>query len=222
METGPNSRHTHRSGEHFMPYARMEIDTLVEATVTSELKKQYEQSQITPEALESGFKAASGKATFDLIQVPQLRMLLNVYILPTSDDVDYAPLTDALLGFWEQGSIAFLTKALTEAFELLSAETGDVFSALFAVGELYALGQKKYSARNWEKGIDWGIVWSAAMRHLLKHIKGELRDPVDGQLHLTSVVWNILALIHFVSNPEKYNKFDSRKEVIAARDTGQK
>ena len=115
-----------------------------------------------------------------------------------------------------------LVLALDAAFELLTKEAGGQIQAAYAVGELYAIGAKKYAKRNWEQGIDWGVVWSAAFRHLLAHIIGEKNDPVDGQLHLTSVCCNIIALLHYTGDVVRYGKFDSRKDVVVAENKGQK
>ena len=65
---------------------------------------------------------------------------------------------------------------------------------LFALAELFEIGAKKYSARNWEQGIDFERVFSAMMRHAWAWWGGEEFDPVDGQHHLTSVVWNAMVL----------------------------
>lgn len=83
---------------------------------------------------------------------------------------------------------------------------------LLELGELYAKGASKYNPRNWELGMDYGRVYSAMMRHALKFWAGEEFDPVDGQHHLTSVIWNAVALRHYTMNPEKYGKFDSRNQ----------
>ena len=37
---------------------------------------------------------------------------------------------------------------------------------LFAVAEILTFGAKKYADRNWEKGMSWGRVYGALMRHL--------------------------------------------------------
>ncbi len=189
----------------------------------SECKKFNESKQITSDNLKGGFKAASGKASFDLLPVYILRDFLENYLVSSVKiEESYCNLIDRMLKFWEENNLAALQDAEYIVFELLSKQTGGDIEALFAIGELYAIGAKKYSNRNWEKGIDWGIVWSAAMRHLLNHINGELNDPVDGQLHLTSVCWNIIALIHFNKYPDKYKQFDSRDEIIVAQNKGQK
>ena len=37
---------------------------------------------------------------------------------------------------------------------------------LFAVATILTFGAEKYEERNWEKGMSWGRVFGAAMRHL--------------------------------------------------------
>lgn len=70
------------------------------------------------------------------------------------------------------------------------------------VAEVYTIGAKKYADRNWEKGLKWGRVFAAMMRHAWKWWRGEQRDP-DGQHHLASVVWCALALMEYeLTHPE--------------------
>lgn len=38
--------------------------------------------------------------------------------------------------------------------------------AMFALGDILTFGARKYEDRNWEKGMKWGRVFGAAMRHL--------------------------------------------------------
>lgn len=38
--------------------------------------------------------------------------------------------------------------------------------ALFGISQVLTFGAKKYDDRNWEKGIKWGRVYGALMRHL--------------------------------------------------------
>ncbi len=68
---------------------------------------------------------------------------------------------------------------------------------LLELGDLYTLGAEKYGDRNWEKGWDWGRCYAAMMRHGLAFWNGEQSDPVDGQHHLTSVIWNAIALLYY-------------------------
>jgi hypothetical protein len=74
---------------------------------------------------------------------------------------------------------------------------------LMQVAEVYTIGAAKYADRNWEKGLKWGRVFAAMMRHAWRWWGGEVRDPVDGQHHLASVVWCALALMEYeVTHPE--------------------
>lgn len=38
--------------------------------------------------------------------------------------------------------------------------------AMFALSEILTFGSNKYAARNWEKGMPWGRVFAALMRHM--------------------------------------------------------
>lgn len=55
---------------------------------------------------------------------------------------------------------------------------------LFGVADILTFGAKKYSARNWEKGMDWGRVYGALQRHLNAWWGGEKLDPETGKSHL--------------------------------------
>jgi hypothetical protein len=86
---------------------------------------------------------------------------------------------------------------------------------ILELGDLYAIGAKKYSSRNWELGMDFDRPYDALQRHLLKWWDGEELDPIDGQKHLTSVIWNAVALLHYMQNYEKYQQFDTRPHIVA-------
>lgn len=63
--------------------------------------------------------------------------------------------------------------------------------------KVYTLGANKYERENWRKGMDWHRVFSALMRHAWAWWGGEKYDPVDGQHHLSSVVWCALTLMWY-------------------------
>lgn len=81
--------------------------------------------------------------------------------------------------------------------------------ALEAVASVYTMGAAKYADRNWETGIKYGRVFAALMRHAWKWWRGETYDEVDGQHHLSSVVWCGLALLHYDLH-QRYKDFDDR------------
>ena len=55
----------------------------------------------------------------------------------------------------------------------------------------YELGSKKYSDRNWEKGMPFSRYVDSAFRHLIKFMMG-----MDDEDHLAAAVWNLLCIIH--------------------------
>jgi len=78
---------------------------------------------------------------------------------------------------------------------------------LFKVVEVYTIGAKKYSDRNWEAGLKWGRVFAAMMRHGWNWWHGERLDPKDGQHHLASVAWCALTLMEY---EETHPELDDR------------
>jgi hypothetical protein len=76
------------------------------------------------------------------------------------------------------------------------------------VAKVFTIGAAKYGDRNWEKGISFERLLSAAHRHLNAWQAGETHDPDDGQHHLSSVAWAALCLMELEkTKPE----FDDRK-----------
>ena len=56
--------------------------------------------------------------------------------------------------------------------------------ALFAISKVLTFGAIKYADRNWEKGMSWGRVFGALMRHMWSWWRGEKTDPESGLSHL--------------------------------------
>ena len=78
---------------------------------------------------------------------------------------------------------------------------------LFELARVYTIGAKKYADRNWEKGIKFGRVFSALLRHAWKWWWGEKYDQADGQHHLSSVAWCAFALMEY---EETHPEMDDR------------
>lgn len=68
---------------------------------------------------------------------------------------------------------------------------------LFAVSDILAFGANKYADRNWEKGMKWGRVYGALMRHMWAWWGGEQNDPETGKSHLWHAATNIAFLIAY-------------------------
>lgn len=70
-------------------------------------------------------------------------------------------------------------------------------------------GARKYSERNYEKGMNWGRVFGAAMRHMWAFWRGEEFDKESGLHHLESALFSIGAL--YVYTKRKIGKDDRVK-----------
>jgi hypothetical protein len=69
--------------------------------------------------------------------------------------------------------------------------------------KVYTMGAKKYTDRNWEKGIAYGRVYAAVMRHLTAFWSGEDIDSESGLPHLAHVAWGCFALMEYLNtHPE--------------------
>ena len=90
-------------------------------------------------------------------------------------------------------------------FDLLSPE------ALDGLVGVLTFGAGRYADRNWEKGIAYGRVFAAAMRHLWAWWRGEDKDPESGLSHLDHAA----CCIHFLSTYTKrgMREFDNRPVV---------
>lgn len=77
--------------------------------------------------------------------------------------------------------------AAKDRWELVPPE----ISALVA---LYTAGANKYGDRNWERGMSWGRIFGALMRHAWKWMAGEEYDEETNCHHMVAVAWNALTL----------------------------
>lgn len=68
---------------------------------------------------------------------------------------------------------------------------------LTSVAKVLDFGAKKYSARNWENGMDWSRVFAALMRHMWAWWGGEKKDPETGFSHLEHAACCIAFLVAY-------------------------
>ena len=69
---------------------------------------------------------------------------------------------------------------------------------LTSTASILTFGAKKYSARNWEQGMDWSRVYGALQRHLNAWWAGEHTDPETGKSHL----WHANCCMAFLTTYE--------------------
>ncbi len=79
---------------------------------------------------------------------------------------------------------------------------------IFALGDILTFGANKYADRNWEKGMSWGRVYGALMRHLWawwagkRATKSFLFDDIDGETE-RSHLWHAACCIAFLLTYEE-------------------
>ena len=85
---------------------------------------------------------------------------------------------------------------------------------LLELARVYTYGAGKYADRNWEKGLAWGRIFAAIMRHLWKFWRGEWVDDESGLPHLAHAAWGCFALLEYMNtHPELDDrpKYDQEK-----------
>ncbi len=87
-------------------------------------------------------------------------------------------------------------------FDLIPAEP------LIELAKVFEMGSRKYSDRNWEKGMKWGRIFGALMRHAWAFWNGETHDKESGLHHMAHCAWGCLVLVEYVN---KNNGEDDRK-----------
>jgi len=85
------------------------------------------------------------------------------------------------------GSITNLYKAINIFAEKYF---GNIYTAILDVSKQYEDGAKKYSERNWERGIPVHCFIDSGVRHYLKWLRGDKDEPHD-----RAFIWNILGAI---------------------------
>lgn len=124
-----------------------------------------------------------GKGRCDLLPLDVVGLLLkrhgkdkqSTMLCKINDYVRYGEacaLFDAILEFAEEQDI-------------------DIYSMLIEVAKHYEEGAKKYTERNWEKGIHTHCYINSGVRHLIKHWRGDEDEP-----HSRAFVWNMLCCVY--------------------------
>ena len=85
------------------------------------------------------------------------------------------------------GDVEFLYLALKFFMQF---NDWDSHTAILEVAKHYEDGARKYSARNWEKGIPIHCFIDSGVRHFIKHCRGDLDEPHD-----RAFVWNMFGAI---------------------------
>jgi hypothetical protein len=60
------------------------------------------------------------------------------------------------------------------------------YDAVNEIAKILTFGAEKYSARNWENGMDWSRAFGALQRHLTRWFHGQDKDKETGLTHLAN------------------------------------
>lgn len=93
-------------------------------------------------------------------------------------------------------------KHLYTALEL-SGFFPSVYTAILEVSIHFEEGAKKYGEHNWQKGIPVHCYIDSAVRHYIKHRRGDVDEA-----HHRAYFWNILAAIWTCHNKPELNDYD--------------
>lgn len=85
-------------------------------------------------------------------------------------------------------------------------------AALYAEGQAFAFGAKKYDSWNYKHGIKVSRTLSAALRHIMQFLDGEDNDQESGAHHLGCARANLaMALDTLANHPEMDDRFKEKK-----------
>ena len=112
---------------------------------------------------------------------------------------------ECLNSFTETGKVLELTNALF--FYQKSIDNQSYADILLEVSKHFEEGAKKYGEYNWQKGIPTHCYIDSAVRHYLKHLRGDTDEPHD-----RAFVWNILCCIWTCIHKPELNDYAPKGE----------
>ena len=113
-------------------------------------------------------------------------------------------MNDGLFTFVEEFKYSGKEFWLLEVLRMYSKKSNfqDVPTMILEVSKHFEEGAKKYGENNWQKGIPVKSYLDSAVRHYLKHLRGDLDEP-----HNLAFCWNILCAIWTCQNKPELNNY---------------
>lgn len=121
-----------------------------------------------------------GKGRCDLLPLDIVASLISEDTYPDS-------VLTAISRYVREGEPNFLIQAIRYFSE---ERHTDLYSLMLEVAKHYEDGARKYSERNWEKGINLHCFIDSGVRHYLKCLRGDTDEPHD-----RAFVWNMLGAV---------------------------
>jgi len=147
---------------------------------------------VTPTTAPTDQKPRGAKAPLSLLPWDVLAAcrLVPAFLQKLHDDIGLLPIDRAPLpAVPKERTTDFLSELLEPEAPALGVDLGDVARVL-------EYGSTKYAPDNW-RSFEWDEAsdreyWSAFLRHLLAHSRGETADPESGLPHLAHAVCCLL------------------------------
>lgn len=128
---------------------------------------------------------SEGKGRCDLLPLDVIANLLN------------APCLNPIETFKTKKDVTLLITAIS-LFVRDHTEHKDVSTASLELSMHFEAGAKKYGENNWKKGIPLHCYIDSAVRHFLKHYRGDTDEPHD-----RAFIWNLsCAIWTYTHKPE--------------------
>ena len=135
----------------------------------------------------------------EAVTLPKISIQRKQETVPPETDCELSK--DALIAHLTEGMKFDGDKPMTELYPV---------DAYMGTCRGLTYGAKKYAPRNWEKGIKFGRVFGALLRHLFAWWKGEDVDPESGLHHLDHAGCCLAFLQQYTTQRERYAAFDDR------------
>lgn len=129
-----------------------------------------------------------GKGRCDLMPLDVVNMYMGAW--------DGTEIFNAIDTFQRTGNPDDLFGALWQFYEF------DPITTVLEVAKHFEEGAKKYGEYNWQKGIPTHCYIDSAVRHYLKHMRGDTDEPHD-----RAFVWNLLCCIWTCKHKPELNDY---------------
>lgn len=136
-----------------------------------------------------------GKGRCDLLPLKVIGLMYD-----RKFDTEYDNVFFSISNFQKNGDIQFLLDALDSFYNVSYFDSYQ--DMILEVSKHFEEGAKKYSERNWEKGIPIHCYIDSAVRHYLKFLRGDTDERHD-----RAFCWNILCCIWTCINKPELNDY---------------
>lgn len=120
---------------------------------------------------------------------------------------------DLLDAFIHDGDPDHLLEALHKFVETNPMWFESLSTMLLEVSIHFEDGARKYSERNWEKGIEVPRFISSAVRHYLKYLRGDTDEP-----HCRSFCWNLICCAWTCKHHPELNPYKKEREDLSQKE----